>query len=348
LLKPVRPVEVQSPLRSADSLARDRNHIAQALWYVAPGRAELREEVLSPPPTDSVTVRALYGALSRGTESLIFSGRVPESEFHRMRAPFMAGVFPFPVKYGYSVVGEVETGPSELCGRAVFALHPHQTRFIISDSAAIPLPERVPPTRAVLAANMETALNAMWDASPERGDRIAIVGAGVVGALIGYLCRRTIPDVHVTLIDVNPAREKIACALDLNFATPESAPPECDLVVHASATANGLATALNIARDEATVLEVSWYGAGDVPVPLGGAFHSRRLRLISSQVGKVAPSRRGRWTHRARLEAALGYTLDPQLDALLAPAVAFEDLPARLPEILAPSSGVLCQRIDYR
>ena len=328
-------------------MSGDRTDIARALWYVAPGRAEVCDEVLSPPPTGSVIVRALHGALSRGTESLIFSGRVPESEFDRMRAPFMGGAFPFPVKYGYSIVGRVENGPSELQGRAVFALHPHQTRFIIPDSAVISLPESVTPPRGVLAANMETALNAVWDANPQRGDRIAIVGVGVVGALVGYLCRRTIPDVHVTLIDINPAREQTACALGLNFARPESAPTECDLVVHASATASGLATALNMARDEAIVLELSWYGAGDVPVPLGGAFHSRRLRLISSQVGKIAPSHRGGWTHRARLEAALGYTADPQLDALLAPAVAFEDLPARLPEILAPSSGVLCQRIDY-
>ena len=328
-------------------MSSDRNDIAQALWYIAPGRVELREEVLLPPPTGSVCVRALHGALSRGTESLIFSGRVPKSEFDRMRAPFMAGAFPFPVKYGYSVVGQIETGPSELRGRAVFALHPHQTRFIIPDSAAVPLPESLTPARAILAANVETALNAVWDASPENGDRIAIVGVGVVGALVGYVCRRTIPDVDVTLIDINPAREQIARALGLNFAVPKFAPTECDLVVHASATASGLATALDLARDEAIVLELSWFGAGEVPVPLGGAFHSRRLRLISSQVGKVAPSHRGSWTHRARLEAALGYTADPQLDALLAPAVAFADLPARLPQILAPSSGVLCQRIDY-
>ena len=145
----------------------DRTDIAQALWYVAPRRAEVREEVLLRPPTGSACVRALHGALSRGTERLIFSGRVPKSEFDRMRAPFMAGAFPFPVKYGYSVVGRIETGPRELRGRAVFALHPHQTRLIIPVSAAIPLPESLTPTRAVLAANMETALNAVWDASPD-------------------------------------------------------------------------------------------------------------------------------------------------------------------------------------
>jgi NADPH:quinone reductase-like Zn-dependent oxidoreductase len=328
-------------------LATDQNNVAHALWYVGAGRAELRAEELGPLSNGAVRVRALHGALSRGTEALIFAGRVPESEFDRMRAPFMAGAFPFPVKYGYSVVGRVEAGPAELRDRLVFALYPHQTRFVIPAGAAVPLPEGHPPARAVLAPNMETALNAIWDAEPKPGDRIAIVGAGVVGSLVGYLCRKLIPDAHVTLVDINPRRSEIAKMFGLDFATPDTAPTECNLVMHTSATAAGLKTALNLARDEATVLELSWYGAGDVPVPLGGAFHSRRLRLVSSQVGKVAPSHRANWTLRTRLEAALAYTADPKLDVLIAPAVSFNDLPVRLPQILAPASGILCQRIDY-
>lgn len=328
-------------------MAANRNEIAQALWYLDAGRAELRAEELLPPAPGIVRVRALHGALSRGTEALIFAGRVPKTEFERMRAPFMGGAFPFPVKYGYSVVGRVEAGPAELRERLVFALHPHQSRFTIPVSAAVPLPEGHSPARAVLSANMETALNAVWDAEPKPGDRIVIVGAGAVGALVGFLCRKLIPDAEVTLVDINPARAEIARAFGLTFAAPDAAPTECDLVVHTSASAAGLATALNLARDEAIVLEMSWYGAGDVPVPLGGAFHSRRLRLVSSQVGKIAPSHRATWTHRARLEAALAYTADPRLDALIAPAVSFNDLPACLPQIFAPTSGILCQRIDY-
>ena len=328
-------------------MAADRNGTAQALWYTAAGRAELREEQLSALAPGAVRVRALHGALSRGTEALVFAGRVPAGEFERMRAPFMGGAFPFPVKYGYSVVGRVEAGPAELRDRSVFVLHPHQSRFDVPAAAAVPLPDGALPARAVLASNMETALNAVWDAEPKRGDRIAIVGAGVVGALVGYLCQRTIPDADVTLIDINPTRADIARALGVRFAAPDAAPIECDLVVHTSATAAGLAVALNLARDEAIVLEMSWYGAGDVAVPLGGAFHSRRLRLVSSQVGQVAPTHRASWTHRARLEAALAYTADPRLDALFAPPIAFKELPARLPQILAPGSGILCQRIDY-
>ena len=320
---------------------------AQALWYVAAGRAELRDERLPPLVAGAVRVRALHGALSRGTEALVFAGRVPKTEYKRMRAPFMGGTFPFPVKYGYSVVGRVEAGPEELREKFVFVLHPHQSRFDVPAASAVPLPEGVAPAHAVLAANMETALNALWDAEPKAGDRIAIVGAGVVGALVGYLSQILIRGADVTLIDINPKRAELAHALGMKFATPEAAPTECDLVVHTSASAAGLATALNLARDEAIVLEMSWYGAGDVPVPLGGAFHSRRLKLVSSQVGKVAPSHRATWTHRQRLEAALAYTADPRLDALLSPVVAFKDLPARLPQILAPGSGILCQRVDY-
>lgn len=319
---------------------------AHALWYVAAGRAEIRDVALAQPGTGEVRVRALYGAISRGTESLIFSGRVPPSEFSRMRAPFMDGAFPFPVKYGYSNVGRVEAGPPELTGRMVFALYPHQTQFVVPADFAVLLPDTVPPQRAVLAANMETALNAVWDAQPGPGDHIAVIGAGVVGCLVAWLCAR-MPGCHVTLVDTNRSRATIAAALGVDFASPDEASDERDLVVHASGHAQGLATALSLAGNEATITELSWYGEGEVAVPLGGAFHSRRLRLVSSQVGQVAPSHRARWTHRRRLEAAISLLSDPALDCLIAPAVAFDDLPTRLPALLASASGVLCQRIDY-
>ena len=251
---------------------------------------------------DQILVRALYSAISRGTERLVLAGRIPETEFERMRAPFMGGAFPFPVKYGYSAVGCVECGPTELRDRIVFSLYPHQSAYILPADAVVPLPDGLPPARAVLAANMETALNAMWDAAPAAADKIAVVGAGVVGALVAWLCGR-LPGVQVTLVDVEPSRARLAQALGSDFAEPDAAPRDCDLVFHASGTASGLATALDLAGEEATVLELSWYGAGEIAVPLGGAFHSRRLRLISSQVGRVAPSHRVRWTPRRRLAA---------------------------------------------
>jgi hypothetical protein len=319
---------------------------AEALWYVGPGRAEIRQERLLPLAEGMVRVCALYGSISRGTEALIAAGKVPSGEYQRMRAPFMGGSFPFPVKYGYSTVGRIEAGPDRLIDHTVFALHPHQTVFDVPADAAVPVPPGVPASRAVLAANMETALNATWDADPVPSGPIAVVGGGVVGALVGFLLARA-PGAQVTLIDINPAREKLARALGLGFAHSGGAPVDCRLVVHTSGDPRGLATALDIAGDEATILEMSWYGAGDVPVPLGGAFHSRRLKIVSSQVGRVAPSRRATTSHRQRLEQAIDLLTDARLEALLMPAVPFHELPERLPDILTPQSGVLCQLIAY-
>jgi threonine dehydrogenase-like Zn-dependent dehydrogenase len=336
---------MQSPSSNRPASYSD-DKTARSLWYSAPGRAEIRDEPLRDAGPGEVSVRALYSAISRGTERLVFAGRVPPSEYERMRAPFMGGSFPFPVKYGYAIVGRVEQGPAELEGRLVFALHPHQSRFTLPVEAVVPVPENVPPARAVLAANMETALNAMWDAAPGPADRIAIIGAGVVGSLVAWLCGG-VPGARVTLVDIEPSRAELARTLGVGFSAPAEAPENCDLVVHASATAAGLATALRLAGEEATVLELSWYGSDEVSVPLGGAFHSRRLKLVSSQVGKVAPSHRARWTHARRLAAALELLADPALEALIAPAVKFDELPARLPDILAPESGILCQLVEY-
>ena len=319
---------------------------SEALWYVGPGRAEIRAEPVAAPGDGEVRVRAMFSALSRGTERLVFAGGVPESEYERMRAPLMDGSFPFPVKYGYAMVGRVEAGPPGLKDRFVFALHPHQTVFNLAEKDVVPVPEGVPLERAALAANMETALNALWDGQPGPADRIAVVGAGVLGMLVARLCWR-LPGAAVTVVDIEPSRAAVARKLGVAFAVPDAAPANCDLVVHTSASPAGLATALRLAGTEATVLELSWYGANDVLAPLGAAFHSRRLRLVSSQVGQVAPSHRPRWSHRRRLEAALTLLADPALDALLAPAIPFAELPAKLPGIFGPASGALCQLVRY-
>ncbi|HEY6995152.1 MAG TPA: zinc-binding alcohol dehydrogenase [Xanthobacteraceae bacterium] len=318
----------------------------KALWYVGPGRAELREEAVTDPQAGEVRVRALFGAVSRGTERLVQAGRVPPSEYDRMRAPFMGGAFPFPVKYGYATVGSVDEGPPTLRERVVFTLHPHQNVFTLPATAVFPIPDNVPPERAVLAANMETALNAVWDGAPGPADRIAVVGGGLVGLLIAYLCAR-LPGTEVTVVDVATTRAGLAHAIGARFAEPGATPVDCDVVFHASGAAAGLATALRLAGEEASVVELSWYGSGEVAVPLGEAFHSRRLRVLSSQVGKVAPSHRSRWSHGRRLAAALALLGAPVLDALLAPALAFEELPARLPSVFGCDSDAICPLIRY-
>lgn len=323
---------------------------AQAFWTLAPGHGALREEALPATGANEVRVRTLFSAISRGTESLVFRGLVPESEFERMRAPFQAGRFPAPVKYGYASVGVVEHGSGEvaepLLGRPVFCLYPHQTRYVVPAGAVVPLPEGLPPARAVLAANMETAVNAAWDTAPAVGDRIAVIGAGVVGAMAAWLCAR-IPATRVELVDIDPGRAALAAALGLSLRTPETASAECDRVIHASGNPAGLRTALRLAGREATVIELSWYGEQDVALPLGEAFHSRRLTIRSSQVGSIPPERAPRWNHRRRMEVALSLLVDPCFDALISGESAFAELPELMPRLASDPAGTLCHRIRY-
>ncbi|TDR89022.1 threonine dehydrogenase-like Zn-dependent dehydrogenase [Enterovirga rhinocerotis] len=314
----------------------------EALWYPRAGEAVIRTEPLPSPKADEIRIRTLWTGLSRGTERLVFEGRVPETIALRMTAPAQAGSFSFPVKYGYCAVGEIEgeTGPP------VFALQPHQTGFVAARDAASPVPGSVPPRRAVLAANMETALNAVWDSGAGPGDRIAVVGAGVVGLLVAFLAAR-LPGAEVEAVDSDPARAAVAEALGARFRLPAEARAEADIVIHASGQPEGLALALSLAGHEAAVVEMSWYGDRSVPVPLGQDFHARRLRLVSSQVGEVAPSRRPRWSHARRLAKALALLADPRLDALITEEVAFADLPRELPRLLAPGAPGLCTVVRY-
>ncbi|GIX12696.1 MAG: dehydrogenase [Paracoccaceae bacterium] len=306
----------------------------RALWHVAPGRS-----VIAPAAEGSgeVLVRTLWSGLSRGTERLVAEGRVPPSEHGRMRAPRQEGTFPFPVKYGYAAVGLVEAGPPALAGRMVFALHPHQTAFRAAPGDLLPLPGAVPPRRAILAANMETALNAIWDAEPAPGSRVLVIGAGTVGCLTARLAA-TMGRCQVILIDRLAERRGVAHELGVSFATSTAGIEDADLVFHCSASAAGLADGLAALGFEGRLIEMSWYGDAMVPVPLGGAFHSRRLRIISSQVGAVAPSRRANLTPRDRLARALALLDDPALDALITHEVAFDDLPAALPGLLSPEN----------
>lgn len=292
-------------------------------------------------------VRTLYSGVSRGTERLVLAGRVPESEWLRMRAPRQEGVFPGPVKYGYAAVGVIEAGPADLVGRRAFCLHPHEERFMASIAALHLLPDALPSRRATLAANMETALNALWDSGAGPCDRIVIVGGGPVGLLTASLAAR-LPGADVTVVDVDPSRRAIAERLGAAFALPADAPDDADVVLHASGTAAGLATALAAAGDEAIVVEMSWHGEGDVAAPLGGAFHSRRLKLVSSQVGQVSPSRRPRWSHGRRLDAAISLlAADDRLDALIDVEIPFDDAPRDLPRRLAAGAGGLGVVLRY-
>lgn len=317
---------------------------ARAFWVAAPGRGEIRAEHLPAAGEGDAVVRTLYSGISRGTESLVFGGHVPPSEYLRMRAPFQEGQFPGPVKFGYSSVGMVEAGPAGLAGQTVFCLYPHQTRYVVPATALELVPPGVPPARAVLAANLETALNGLWDAELKLGDHLAVVGGGTVGCLVAWLAAR-VPGCQVELVDLSQARAATAAALGVRFATPGAAAPEADCVVHASGSAEGLRTALSLAGPEATVVELSWFGDREVPVLLGGAFHARRLTLRSSQVGQLNPAQRPRWTRRRRLALALELLADPRLDALISGETRFDGLPDQMARLAA--GDALCHRIRY-
>ncbi|MFF1277593.1 zinc-binding alcohol dehydrogenase [Streptomyces marokkonensis] len=321
------------------------NRTARAFWLDSPGRGVIREVTLPEPGADEVLVRSLHSGVSRGTETLVFRGGVPESQHTAMRAPFQEGDFPGPVKYGYLSVGVVEEGPDALTGRTVFCLHPHQTRYVVPASAVTPVPDGVPAGRAVLAGTVETAVNALWDAAPLVGDRIAVVGGGMVGCSVAALLAR-FPGVRVQLVDADPSRAKTAEALGAGFALPADALGECDLVVHASATEQGLSRALELLRPEGTVVELSWYGDRKVSLPLGEAFHSRRLAIRGSQVGTVSPARANRG-YADRLALALELLSDPALDALITGESAFEELPDVMPRLASGEIPALCHRVRY-
>jgi NADPH:quinone reductase-like Zn-dependent oxidoreductase len=319
--------------------------MTRAVWYVRPGVAELRTAPLGLPQDGMAHVKTLFTGISRGTERLVLSGAVPESERARMRAPMQEGELPFPVKYGYCAVGVVETGPPALEGRTVFCLHPHQDHFLAPVDMLVPVPDDIPPRRATLAANMETALNALWDSGAGPADRIVVVGAGIVGLMITALAAR-LPGAEVIVVDVAEDRRALVESLGARFlGRAESL--GADVVFHTSVSAAGLDTAIGCAGMEGTIVEMSWYGDHEVPVRLGGAFHSQRLKLVSSQVGQVSPGRRPRWDYRRRMEAALRLLADPRLDALVAGEIPFDSAASELPRILGPGASGLAPVIKY-
>jgi threonine dehydrogenase-like Zn-dependent dehydrogenase len=317
---------------------------ARALW-VSPGMAEIRPVALPSPVPGDVLVRTLFTGVSRGTESLVFRGEVPPDQYGAMRAPFQEGDFPGPVKYGYLNVGVVEAGPQELVGQHVFCLYPHQSAYVVPASAVIAVPGDVPPERAVLAGTVETAVNALWDATPQIGDRITVVGAGMVGCCLAALLAR-MPGVDLEIVDVNPARAAAAKALGAAFASPDAASEGRDLVFHASATEAGLRRSLDLLAPEGTVIELSWYGSREVTLPLGGVFHSGRLSIRASQVGTVSPAGRGRG-FRERLSLAIDLLRDPAFDALISGESAFDDLPEVLAALAHGEKSALLHVISY-
>jgi NADPH:quinone reductase-like Zn-dependent oxidoreductase len=331
---------------SGPGTVRQVSSDALAFWLREPGVGEIRPTLLDEPGPGEVFVRTLRSGVSRGTETLVFRGGVPASQYAAMRAPFQDGEFPGPVKYGYLNVGVVELGPPELRGRTVFCLFPHQTAYVVPAQAVVVVPDDVPPGRAVLAGTVETAVNALWDAAPLLGDRITVVGAGMVGCCVARLLSR-FPGVRVTLVDVDAARGDVAAVLGVDFALPADAAGDCDLVVHTSATSAGLQLSLDLLAPEGAVIDLSWYGDAEIRLSLGGAFHSKRLGIRASQVGVVAAARRGRRTAAERLALALDLLRDPAFDALITGVSRFDELPDVMARLAGGSLPALCHTLTY-
>lgn len=336
----------------SQAVSKSQHYSATAYWTVGPRQGELRRETLAEPGEGEALVRTLFSGLSRGTERLVHANRVPERVADLMVAPHQEGSFPCPVKYGYLSVGVVEEGPAELVGRTVFCLYPHQDRYVVPAAELAVVPDGVPAHRAVLAGAVETAVNALWDASPRIGDRVAVVGCGLVGGAVLALLRR-FPLSRLEAVDADPAKAWFAEALGVDFAAPDEAHDDCDVVVHCSASAPGLARCLELVGDDGEIIELSWYGEQPVSVPLGADFHARRLSIRASQVGQVALPRRHRRTTAQRLALALELLEDPVFDTFLGGPTDFEDLPEAMDGLASEgpegsgAQGGLCHIIRY-
>lgn len=328
---------------------------ANRLSYPSACSAVIEECQLADFKEKNVLIETLYSGISRGTESLVYHGKVPISEANRMRCPHQTGDFTYPVSYGYACVGKVIETQSDVSqikkDDIVFVLHPHQDIFCVPEEACNLVPATLTPSRAVLSANMETALNAVWDAEISGTSNHMVIGAGVVGLLTAFVLK-SLSGHSPILIDINTAKKPIAEKLGLAFHTPDEIAQknlaEMERLFNTSASEKGLQLAIEQSGFEAKILEMSWYGDKAVNLRLGGEFHSKRLQIISSQVGHIAPAKRETHGYSDRMQEAMKLLSDDKLDALLEPEIMFEALPDHLHDIFNKNSSALCQLVKYK
>jgi 2-desacetyl-2-hydroxyethyl bacteriochlorophyllide A dehydrogenase len=300
-------------MSSSTASPRFGRSVAAAVWFPRARVVELRTETLPEPGPDEVRVRAVLSAISQGTEMLVYRGEVDAGL--ALDLPTLAGGYGFPLKYGYASVGRaVAVGRDVRAvseGDLVFALHPHQDEYVLSESLVRHLPDRTTPEQGVFVANLETAINVVLDAKPRLGEVVAVFGQGVVGLLITQLLRRS--GARVVAVEPSALRRSFAerCGAELAI-TPQDGTVlrrltrgrGADLAIDASGSPSALQEAIDSVALEGTVVVCSWYGEKPVPLDLGGLFHRRRVRLVSSQVGRIDPSLAPRWDRERRLELA--------------------------------------------
>jgi 2-desacetyl-2-hydroxyethyl bacteriochlorophyllide A dehydrogenase len=309
------------------------------LWWTALRTGELRAEPLPPPGPEDVVVQAIASGISAGTELLVYRGQVPPEL--PLDLPTLAGSFRYPIKYGYASVGRVAAAGAAVRDRApgdlVFALHPHQSTYVLPAARTVLLPPNLPPEHGVFLANLETAVNVALDAAPRLGETVLLSGLGVVGLLVLQTLRRT-GVAEIIAVDPLPRRRALAARLGASLtlapdadvaaqARARTAGRGVDLAVEVSGAPAALGPAIEAVADEGTVVVASWYGTKSVPLHLGSHFHRGRVRLRSSQVGHLDPALAPRWDHARRQAVALRLLAELPLGDLISHRIPFAQAP---------------------
>lgn len=293
---------------------------SRSLWHIDAGHSEIRSQNLDPLP-GQILLQSLYSLISLGTEKTIALGGVPGNVYDKMKVPYMEGSFSLPVKYGYSLVARSEEG------QCYHLMHPHQDLVSVNPESLTPVPPGIPPSRAVLVSNMETALTAYWDAGPLKDEKIMIAGFGLIGALTALLLRlKGFQD--ITVYEPDATRTGLARRLGFHTGDPGFDPGPFDLAFHSSGNASGLQHCLEVMGPEGRILELSWYGRQKITLGLGEHFHINRLRIIASQVSSIPRNLQGAWNFAKRKQEVLSLLADPCWDRLEIEEVPFETSPA--------------------
>lgn len=340
---------VSAPGVSADLQGHGRSpESSRQYWTEAAHTGALREVPVPQPAPGELLIETLHSGISRGTESLVHRGEVPAAITELMQAPFQLGALPFPVSHGYLNVGVVRQGRSELIGQTVFTLAGHREHVVVPEAAAHVLPEGCPPQRALFAGIGEVGLNGLWEGPVMIGDRVAVVGGGLIGLTTALLASKMALQ-RLQVVEVDAERRTFIRDLGLDAVAPEQADLDNDVVLHSSSSSAGLATSLRLAGDDAVIVEQSWYGTGDQQVPLGADFHARRLRIVATQVGQVPGPRRMRRTRGQRLATALSM-LDSRFDRLISGRSPLAQLPDVMQDVATGADwtrGQILHVIDH-
>ena len=317
---------------------------SQSLWLIKKNKPKiLSKDIYYKKNNKTVLVKTLYSGISKGTENLVARGKIHKSQFKIMRCPFQDGNFSFPIKYGYINIGEIIDGPISLTGKKIFTLFPHQTVFEIS-TKNINLIKNKNAKKYLLTANMETAVNIFWDSQAKKNDRILIVGLGSVGLLTAYFFKlKGYKNLYVS--DVNLSKKSIAKKLNLNFIHYNKI-NNLDCIINTTSNYDVLNNSFTKLNLDGKIIEASWYGEKVGKLNLGNEFHSKRLRIISSQVSNIPLHMQKKHNYRSRLKIAINALNDDKLLLLINSVSKFENLEKNYISILK-DKNIIIHAIKY-